>query len=126
VRIEARLNSVHVKETCMACGAWGRAGDVAYFDGENSWVCDRCAEGGIEHIRSKLRESAAYYRRLARQYDEAADEHITIVHDLSDEDQRHLAEIEAEMAKCQARERREQIRLQNSPNYKEFLDGLPF
>ena len=94
MHIEARLNSVYVKEPCVACGEWDRAGDVAYFDENGARVCDRCVDGGVERIRVMLGRGAEYYHELARQYGDRAEEEITIA-PVSEEVRRGLAEREA-------------------------------
>jgi hypothetical protein len=93
MRIEAKLNNVHVREHCVACGVFDRPGDVAYFDEDHNCFCDRCIERGEEVIREKFRESAEHYRKHARQYDEAAEEEINIL-SVPDGVQRGYAELE--------------------------------
>jgi hypothetical protein len=107
VEIEARLNSAHVKTSCVVCERWSRPGEVAYFTEHDRWICDGCVKSGVGYIRNELRESAEYHRNMARQYDEVAEEDINIL-PVSDEVQDALAELQAEY-------RREMMRVQNTP-----------
>ncbi len=97
--IEASLNNAHIKQPCVSCGVWERPGDAAYFvDGD--WVCDACAEGGVECIRAGLREQAARFRRVASNLESDAAGEIAII-PLSREDRELLEEREREQSEWQ-------------------------
>ncbi len=113
--IEAKPNSVHVKESCLVCGIWDRAGDVAYFETESqSWVCDACVESGIEKMRDNLREAAVHHREIADRYESSAAGPIEVAEESK--------EVREERARVQAFNARENMRHQNSP----YADDLPF
>ncbi len=104
LKVEARLNNMHIKQPCVSCGVWERPGDAAYFV-DKDWVCDACAEGGAECIRAGLREQAARFRRVADNLESDAAEEIEII-PLSREDRELLEQREREYKQSQWRENR--------------------
>jgi hypothetical protein len=114
--IEARLNNTHIKEPCLVCGYWERAGDVAYFEAESRlWVCDECVESGIEKIRDNLREAAVHHRESAARYESVATGPIEIATDSK--------EVREERARVEAFNARERMRQQTAPS---GSSDLPF
>ncbi len=111
--IEASLNNAHIKQPCVSCDVWDRPGDAAYFvDGD--WVCDACAEGGVECIRAGLREQAARFRRIASNLESDAAGEIAII-PLSREDRELLEQGEREHEQTARRVGRRQSRFDEIP-----------
>lgn len=106
MKIEARLNAVHIKEACVVCGVWDRAGEVAYFADGTGWVCDTCAEAGVEYIRDRLREQADRHRRVADEIEKEAAGDIEVLP--------MSPEVRAEKARIGELERQERKRLMAS------------
>jgi hypothetical protein len=121
LKVEARLNNAHIKQPCVSCDVWDRPGDAAYFV-DSDWVCDACAEGGVECVRAGLREQAARFRRIADNLESDAAGEIEII-PLSREDRELLEEREREYEQMARRVGRRQ-----SP-FDEFpfpFDEIPF
>ncbi len=94
MKIEARLNNVHVRQTCVSCGVWERPDEVAYFvDGD--WVCDECVALGVDCIRDGLKGHATHFRQIADNLESDAAGEIEII-PLSREDRELLEERERE------------------------------
>lgn len=107
MKVEAKLNGMHVRQPCVACGMWDRPRDVAFFV-DDDWVCDACVEGGVEHIRAGLRGQADRYRRIADTLENDAAGDIEIL-PISPEVRAVLNRLEREREQWERQARKERM-----------------